>query len=175
MPSPSELFPGLEEAHTGDGMPTAYVPREQLVAAAQALRAGGFSVLIDLVPVDLHPREPRFEVTYLLLNPGGDGQPASRLRLKVRVPNADPSLPTVSGVWAAANWAEREAYDLFGLLVPDHPDLRRILLPDDWEGYPMRKDFPVQIKMPVKTYEPLQLTPDEFVANIEAARERSNS
>lgn len=171
----TDFFAGLEEAVAADGMPTAYVATAQLVEAARALRDAGFSVLIDLIPVDLHPREPRFEITYLLLNPGGsEGMAASRLRLKVRIPGTDPRLPTVSEVWPAANWAEREAYDLFGLVFEGHPDLRRILMPDDWDGFPMRKDYPVQIKLPVKTYEPLQVTQEEFLANIEAARERGS-
>jgi NADH-quinone oxidoreductase subunit C len=127
--------------------------------------------LIDAVPVDLHPREPRFEISYLLLNPGDAGSGAARLRLKVKVPGTDPRLPTLSDVWPAVNWAEREAFDLFGILFDGHPDLRRILMPEDWEGFPMRKDYPVQIKAPVKTYEPLQVSQEEFVANIEAARE----
>jgi NADH-quinone oxidoreductase subunit C len=168
----TDLFQGLEEAQSSDGMPTAYVAREQLVDAARALRDRGFSVLIDAVPVDLHPHEPRFEISYLLLNPG-DGGSAERLRLKTRVPGTNPTLPTLSGVWAAANWAEREAFDLYGIYFDGHPDLRRILLPEDWEGFPMRKDYPVQIKTPVKTYEPLQVTQEEFVANVEAAREHS--
>ena len=152
-------------------MPTAYVDAEALPEAALALRNGGFSVMLDAIPVDLHPREPRFEISYLLLNPGDAGSGAARLRLKVKVPGTDPRLPTLSHVWPSVNWAEREAFDLFGILFDGHPDLRRILMPEDWEGFPMRKDYPVQIKEPVKTYEPLQLSEEEFVANIEAARE----
>jgi NADH-quinone oxidoreductase subunit C len=174
MPPLTELFPALEEAASADGMPTAYVAREHLVEAAQVLRDRGFAVLIDMVPVDLHPREPRYEITYLLLDPGGEGRPASRLRLKVRVPGDDARVPTLSEVWKAANWAERETFDLFGIIADGHADLRRILMPDDWEGHPMRKDYPVQIKEPVKTYEPLQLTPEQFARNIEASRERSD-
>jgi NADH-quinone oxidoreductase subunit C len=165
-------IPGLEQAASADGMPTVYVARERLVDVGRALREAGFSVLLDLIPVDLHPHDPRFEISYLLLNPGGDGVPAARLRLKVRVPANDVVVPTVLTIWASANWAEREAFDLFGLHFDGHPDLRRILMPEDWEGYPLRKDYPVQINMPVKTYEPLQLTPEQFVANIEAARDR---
>ena len=169
----TDVFPGLEEAASADGMPTVFVAAAQLAEAARALRDAGFSVLIDAVPNDLYPREPRFEISYLLLNPGGPGTAAARLRLKVRVDGQNPTVPTLSDVWAAANWAEREAYDLYGIQFDGHPDLRRILMPDDWEGYPMRKDYPVQIKEPVKTYEPLQLTPEEFVSNVEAARDRS--
>lgn len=165
---------GLEPVDAPDRMPTVYVPLERLREVAGALRDElGFSVLIDLVPVDLHPREPRFEISYLLLNPGGAGVDASRVRLKVRVPRDAAEAPTVSHVWASANWAEREAYDLFGITFDGHTDLRRILMPEDWEGFPMRKDYPVQIKDPVKTYAPLQLTEEQFVANIEASKEHS--
>lgn len=174
MPALSELFSALQDVASADGMPTASVPREHLVEAAQVLRDHGYTVLLDMIPVDLHPREPRFEVSYLLLNPGGGGAAASRMRLKVVVPGTDAVLPTLSQVWASVNWAEREAFDLYGIQIDGHPDLRRILMPEDWEGFPMRKDYPVQIKMPVKTYAPLQLTPEEFVANIEAARDRSD-
>jgi NADH-quinone oxidoreductase subunit C len=165
---------GVEPAPTSDGMPTIYVTRERLVEACQLLRDDpelGFTVLIDAIPVDFLPREPRFEISYLLLNPGGD-RPAARVRVKVRVPGQDARLPTLSKVWHSANWAEREAYDLFGIEFDDHPDLRRILMPDDWEGFPLRKDYPVQIKAPVKTYEPLQVSEEEFVANIEASKDR---
>jgi NADH-quinone oxidoreductase subunit C len=171
MPLGFEL-PGLDEAPSADGMPTASVAREQLVDVCRRLRdEHHFAVLIDLLPIDLLPRDPRFEITYLLLDPGGPGRAASRLRLKVRLPGADPRLPTVSSVWTAANWAEREAYDLYGIQVEGHPDMRRILMPEDWEGFPMRKDYPVQINQPVKTYAPLQVSEEEFVANIESARQ----
>jgi NADH-quinone oxidoreductase subunit C len=155
-------------------MPTIYLTRERLVDGCLFLRDDpelGFTVLIDAIPIDLFPREPRFEISYLLLNPG-DGRRASRLRVKVRVPGEDARLPTLSKVWTAANWAEREAFDLFGIEFDNHPDLRRILMPDDWEGFPLRKDYPVQIKAPVKTYEPLQVSAEEFIANIQAAKVR---
>jgi NADH-quinone oxidoreductase subunit C len=170
----TDIFPGLEEVASADGMPTVYVAAAALAEAGGALRDAGFSVLVDAIPVDLFPREPRFEVSYLLLNPGGASGSAARLRLKVRVDGRNPRLPTLSNVWAAANWAERESYDLYGIEFDGHPDLRRILLPDDWEGFPMRKDYPVQIKAPVKTYEPLQVTQEEFVANLAAARDHGS-
>src|SRR5256885_761285 len=71
-----------------------------------------------------------------------------RLRMKVRVPGADPHVETVSAVWPAANWLEREVWDMFGIAFDGHPDPRRLLMPEDWEGYPLRKDFPVQIRRP---------------------------
>jgi NADH-quinone oxidoreductase subunit C len=169
----TDRIPGLEETPSADGIRTLIVPVDGLVAAARALREAGFSVLLDAVPIDLLSREPRFEVSYLLLNPG-DGGEAAHLRLKVRVPGTDPRLPTLSGVWPSANWAEREAYDFYGIVFDGHPDLRRLLMPEDWEGHPMRKDYPVQIKERVKTYEPMQLTAEEFAANLEAARGRAN-
>jgi NADH-quinone oxidoreductase subunit C len=168
----------FEAADSRDGMPTISVARERLVEVCTALRDTPelrFAFLADIVPVDYYPREPRFEVTYLLASLGasGFGERPGRLRVRVRVPGDDPRLPTVSTVWPTANWPEREAYDFFGITFDDHPDLRRLLMPEDWEGFPLRKDYPVQIKAPVKTYAPIQLSEEEFVANIEAARERS--
>jgi len=159
-------------------MPTIVVATDALVETARVLRDDPslrFVALLDLVPIDFHPREPRFEITYLLLCPGstGFGDTPKRLRMKVQVSGSDARVPTLSGVWAAANWAERETYDFYGIHFEGHPDLRRILMPEDWEGFPMRKDYPVQIKQPVKTYSPLQVTEQEFVANIEAARSRA--
>jgi NADH-quinone oxidoreductase subunit C len=170
--TPTIDIPGLEEVPSADGMPTAYVTREQLPQACERLRdEHRFSVLVDMAPVDLYPREPRFEITYLLLDPGEGGGAARRLRLKVRVPGTDARVPTLSHVWKSANWAERETYDFYGIHFDGHPDLRRILMPDDWQGFPMRKDYPVQIKEPVKTYEPLQVSEEQFVATIENARQ----
>ncbi len=179
----SRALPGVafERVDTGDGMLTLYVPLDQLVEAATALRdAPGlrFAFLADLLPVDYFPREPRFEIVYLLASLGvaGFGDTPQRLRLKVRVPGGDGVLvPSVSGVWPAAGWSEREAYDLFGIHFSGNADLRRILMPDDWEGHPLRKDYPVQIKLPVKTYEPLEVTQEQFVASIEATRERARN
>ena len=173
------LPPGsFEPAASADGMPTIYVSREQLVDTMRTLRdtpALRYAFLADIVGVDYLPREPRFEVVYLLASLGavGYGETAQRLRVKVRVPGQDPVVPTVMSVWPAANWAERELWDMFGIRVDGHPDLRRILMPEDWEGFPGRRDYPVQIKQPVKTYEPLQVSEEEFVANIEASRDRS--
>ena len=170
---------GLESVQSTDGMPTIAIPREQLVETCHALRdipELRFAFLADMVPVDYLPREPRFEITYLLasLGTGDFGETPRRLRLKVRVPGGeDATVPSVSSVWPAAGWAEREAYDLFGIHFSDHPDLRRILMPEDWEGFPLRKDYPVQIKQPVKTYEPLQVSQEQFVANIESTRDRA--
>ncbi|HXH16317.1 MAG TPA: NADH-quinone oxidoreductase subunit C [Sphingomonas sp.] len=168
----------FEPVQAADGMPTIYVAPERLVETLRALRdtpALRYAFLADIIAVDYIPREPRYEVVYLLgsLGAEGFGETARRLRVKVRVSGEDPSVPTIMGLWPAANWAERELWDMFGIRVDGHPDLRRILMPEDWEGHPMRRDYPVQIKDPVKTYEPLQVSEEEFVANIEASRNRS--
>jgi NADH-quinone oxidoreductase subunit C len=157
-----------------DGMPTISVASQFLVDTCLLLRDAPelrFVFLADVVAVDYYPREPRFELVYVMACPGVDGYGTApkRLRLKVSVPSNTP-VPTLSHVWRSANWGERETYDLYGIEFTGHPDLRRILMPDDWEGFPMRKDYPVQINQKVKTYEPLQVTEEEFVANVEQAR-----
>ena len=167
----------FEAIEARDGMPTIVVPVEQVADVSLALRDAPelrFAFLADVTAVDYHPREPRFEILYILVSPGvgGYGESPKRLRMKVRVPDGA-HVPSVSSVWMSANWGEREIYDFFGVHFDGHPDLRRILMPEDWEGFPMRKDYPVQIKQPVKTYEPLQVSEEEFVANIEAVRRRA--
>jgi NADH-quinone oxidoreductase subunit C len=169
--------PQVEAVESRDGMPTLYVAPEQLVQVCTILRDAPelrFVFLADALGVDYHPRTPRYEMVYVMACPGvnGFGDTPKRLRVKVRVP-ADGRVPSVGSVWAAANWAEREAYDFFGIHFDGHPDLRRILMPEDWEGFPMRKDYPVQIKQAVKTYEPLQVSEEEFVANVESARRKA--
>lgn len=168
----------FEPVASADGMPTIYVPREQLVETLRMLRDTpelGFGFLADITGVDYIPREPRYEVIYLLSSLGvpGYGPTAARLRVKVRVPGHDARVPTIHHLWPGANWPERELWDMFGIVVDGHPDLRRLLMPEDWEGHPMRRDYPVQIKMPVKTYEPLQVSAEEFAESIQESRDRS--
>jgi NADH-quinone oxidoreductase subunit C len=167
----------VEPAVAGDGMPTIYVAREHVVDVCRELRDRPelvFAMALDMTAVDYFPREPRFEVVTHLLSPGvaGFGETPKRLRVKVRVPGDDPVVPTLSGVWLSMDWAEREVWDFFGIRFDGHADLRRILMPEDWEGYPARKDYPVQITMKPTVYEPLQLTPEEFASNVRT-RERA--
>ncbi len=98
-----------------------------------------FVRLSSVTAVDRHPSEPRFEVVYHLHSI----ERKLRVRLKCRLPGGDPVIESVTSVWRAAGWYEREVFDLFGIRFTGHPDLRRIMLPDDWEGHPLRKDYPV--------------------------------
>jgi len=98
-----------------------------------------FVRLSSITAVDRCPAEPRFEVVYHVHSIERN----LRVRLKCRLPGAAPAIESVVSVWRAANWYEREVFDLFGIRFTGHPDLRRIMLPDDWEGHPLRKDYPV--------------------------------
>jgi NADH-quinone oxidoreductase subunit C len=98
-----------------------------------------FVRLSSVTAVDRYPAEPRFEVVYHLHSV----ELKQRVRLKCRVYGADPAIESVTSVWRGANWYEREVFDLFGINFLNHPDLRRIMMPDDWEGHPLRKDYPV--------------------------------
>lgn len=99
-----------------------------------------FTFLSDITCVDWYPSEPRFEVVYHLLAMARK----KRLRLKVKVGGDDPSVESVTSLWPGANFFEREIYDLFGVRFSGHPNLRRMLMPEDWEGHPLRKDYPVE-------------------------------
>jgi NADH-quinone oxidoreductase subunit C len=98
-----------------------------------------FVRLSTVTAVDRYPKEPRFEVVYHL----HAIEPYQRLRLKCQVRGEDPVIESVASVWRSADWYEREVFDLFGIKFVNHPDLRRILLPDDWNGHPLRKDYPI--------------------------------
>lgn len=123
------------------------VVADEYHAAVVAAREAGFTTFIDLCGVDYFRARPRFEVVLTLVN----YDEPMRLRIRTGVDGEVPRLPTVTDVFAGANFYERETYDLFGIEFTGHPDLTRILMPDDWEGYPLRKDYsvgsvPVQFK-----------------------------
>ena len=157
--APSPIAAALQREHAewvnevieALGETTIVVPREHIVAACAWLKAAPgleFNFLADLCGFDRGPEEePRFEVNYHLFSTTRH----HRVRLKVILGEDDAHVPTVTGVWRTANWHERETYDLFGVVFDDHPDLRRILLPDDWQGHALRKDFPL------RGYEPYSL------------------
>ncbi|HTV00513.1 MAG TPA: NADH-quinone oxidoreductase subunit C [Luteitalea sp.] len=166
----------IEEAASVD-QPTIVVPAEAVERVARQLREHAslqFQVLAELTAADFWPVEPRFEVVYHFVSLGGDavaGAPApARLRVKVRVGGETPHVPTICRIYPNANWYEREVFDLFGVTFDGHPDLRRILMPEEWEGYPARKDYPVQIHKAVDLGAPLQVTEDEFLRNMERQR-----
>jgi NADH-quinone oxidoreductase subunit C len=130
----------VEEVIEFHGETTIVVPRGLLRAAAQECRdALQFDLLSDATCVDRFPVEPRFELNYHLTSiPRKE-----KIRLRTRVPGDQPFVDSTIPVWPAANWLEREIFDLMGVQFNDHPDLRRILLPDDWTGHPLRRDYPV--------------------------------
>lgn len=133
------------------GETTIFVRREHIVEVCGFLKTAPgleFNFLSDVCGFDRGPEEePRFEVNYHLFSTTR----FHRIRLKVLVNEDDAHVPSVTGIWRTANWHERETYDLFGVIFDNHPDLRRILLPDDWQGHALRKDFPL------RGYEPYSL------------------
>jgi len=138
-----ELFPGaIEEVTVFRGETTIVVPVDRLIDIARTLRdnpAMQFNYLVDVTAVDWMGRTPRFDVVYHLYS-----IPLNHaIRMKVRVDDGQ-HVPSLTGLWELANWGERETYDMFGIVFDGHPDLRRILLPEDWQdGFPLRKDFPI--------------------------------
>ena len=130
---------GVAEGH---GEVTVTVPRESIVDACAFLKGEhGFDMLADLCGADRGPEEdPRFEVNYHLFST----KHHNRLRLKVLLAEDDPHVGTVTTLWRTADWHERETFDLFGVIFDGHPDLRRILLPSDFDGHALRKDYPLR-------------------------------
>ncbi len=133
------------EAH---GEETIVIDRERAPEIFKALRTEpdfAFNMLTDVTAVDWPEREPRFEVIYHL----NSLERRNRLRVKVRVGRDEPWVHSACGIWKSADWLEREAYDMFGIQFRSHPDLRRILMYDEFEGHPLRKDYPYQRRQPL--------------------------
>lgn len=145
----TETLPALLKAFAGkveeipvtrDLIPQVWAAPEAMVEIARWLKAGGFNMLVDVAGVDYYPaRDPRFEVVYHFRQLPGLGM----IRVRVRCSEKE-QVPTLSGIWALANPAEREIYDQFGIRFAGHPNLTRILNPDDWEGHPLRRDYPIR-------------------------------
>ena len=122
---------------------TIWVDRVALREACTALKNDPqlqYNALADLTCVDWYPRQPRFEVVYQLFSTTNKNY----LRLKVRLPGEDANIDSLTPLWPGANFFEREVFDLFGVRFDEHPNLTRIMMPEDWEGHPLRKDYPVE-------------------------------
>jgi len=143
-PAAAALDAALPDAiaggHAERNEPTLFIGAPRIVEACRFLKAEQqFVRLSSITAVDWIPADPRFEVVYNLHSMDRN----ARLRLKCWVSEAECEIDSVTGVWRSANWYEREVFDLFGIRFRNHPDMRRILMPSDWEGYPLRKDYPV--------------------------------
>ncbi len=119
---------------------TVTVMPSNIVAAAEAVKAAGYAYLMDVTAVDWYPSEPRFQVSYHLLSMATK----QLMRLAVMLPGEDPTVDSITSVWPSANFYEREVFDLFGIRFIGHPNLTRIMMPTDWKGHPLRKDYPVE-------------------------------
>jgi NADH-quinone oxidoreductase subunit C len=152
-----------------DRTPTIQVPVAALEQTCLALRDTPgleYVAFSDVTAADFFPRrEPRFDLVYHLVSP----HRRQRVRVKVAVA-AGERVPTMTAIWPGADWPEREVFDLFGIVFEGHPDPRRLLMPEDWEGHPLRKDYPVQVRKETTTFMPLQVTEEEFRASVERDR-----
>ncbi len=119
---------------------TLTIAPEQICAALATLQAAGYNFFDDMTAVDWFPASPRFQLSYHILSHAFK----EYIRLRVMLDGADPSVESITSVWPGANFYEREVFDLFGIRFEGHPNLRRIMLPDDWQGHPLRKDYPVE-------------------------------
>jgi NADH-quinone oxidoreductase subunit C len=165
-----ERFPdAVQEVAEAHGEVTCLIDREQIVDVCRWLKDDPdcrYDLLMDVAGVDYLGREPRFEVVYHLYSVPRN----RRVRLKVRVAESDASVPSVTSVWSTANWHEREAFDMLGLHFAGHPDLRRIYMPDDYPGHPLRKDFPTmgpEVEVaPRDNVRTLQQPPPAFISKL---------
>jgi NADH-quinone oxidoreductase subunit C len=156
LPDVEKLLPRVREllgakilashCHRGDEM--IIVDRNEIRDVLRTLRDDpelDLEILMDLCGVDYHPRRPRFEVVYHLCS----YRKLHRLRVKVQLEARDAAVPTVSELWPGADWFEREVWDMYGVVFDGHPDLRRILMYEQFEGHPLRKDYPVTKRQPL--------------------------
>jgi NADH-quinone oxidoreductase subunit C len=134
-----ELADGFIDLDTFRDQPTAVIAEQAILDACQILSKAGFDLLAALTAVDYWPDSPRFHVVYQLYSTTTN----VFLGLRVPVSSDPPELPSIVGLYPNANWHEREVFDMFGIKFTDHPDLRRILMPYEWEGHPLRKDYPL--------------------------------
>lgn len=144
----AELPDAVHRTHAHCGDATAVVDRGRILEVLRFLRDDpecSFEMLADLTAVDYLPDRPRFEMVYHLFSLSRK----QRVRVKARVPEDDPEIESAVSLWPAANWMEREVYDLYGIAFQDHPDLRRILLYEGFEGHPLRKDYPKERRQPL--------------------------
>ena len=147
----AEAFPTATftsfQPRSGPRQDTATIPRDDLLGFVQAVRDAGFETFVDVCGVDYLNREPRFDVVINLLSM----EHTQRLIIKVGLPGDDPTIPSITSIYVGSNFYERETWDLFGIVFEGHTDLTRILLPDEWSGHPLRKNYnigsvPVQFK-----------------------------
>ncbi len=130
----------LVDAKFDRGELTLTIASGQICAAAATVQAAGYNFFEDVTAVDWFPSTPRFQLSYHIVS----HTHKERIRLRVLVDGSDPSVDSIVTVWPAANFYEREVFDLFGIRFEEHPNLRRIMMPDDWQGHPLRKDYPVE-------------------------------
>jgi NADH-quinone oxidoreductase subunit C len=130
----------LTDAKFAFGELTLTITPAQIPAACVTVRSAGYNFFEDMTAVDWFPASPRFQLSYHLLS----HSLKDRIRLCAMLDDSDPSIESITSIWPGANFFEREVFDLFGIHFAGHPDLRRIMLPDDWQGHPLRKDYPVE-------------------------------
>jgi NADH-quinone oxidoreductase subunit C len=130
----------LEDARFDRNELTLAIAADKIRDACIAVQAAGYIFFEDMTAVDWYPAVPRFQLSYHILSHAHK----ERIRLRVMVDEADPIVDSITTVWAGANYYEREVFDLFGVRFGGHPDMRRIMMPEDWKGHPLRKDYPVE-------------------------------
>jgi NADH-quinone oxidoreductase subunit C len=130
----------LVDAKFDRGELTLTIAAEEIRAAAATAQKAGYNFFEDLTAVDWFPSSPRFQLSYHILSHSYK----ERIRLRVLLDEASPSVASITPVWPSADYYEREVFDLFGIRFEEHPNLRRIMMPDDWQGHPLRKDYPVE-------------------------------